>query len=215
MKIGFYVVETTPESRIHFEVAKYMIASARKVMPDVPIVQFTDENSPEIAGVNAVVRLGDMPMAVRRIAHHASCHGDWLFCDSDVIFQKDCRDVFDEPFDVALTDRIGTYMEGTDYAREQPYNMGVTFSRSPEFWTEVGGRLTTLPDNYQEWEGDQIVVCDMAENQTTPFDIVIIKGKDYNFTPLKESEDYSHAAIVHMKGRRKQWLLNTKTNAAK
>jgi hypothetical protein len=185
-------------------------------MPDVPIIQFTDDKSPRIDGVDEIARIGgDMPMAVRRIKHHSSCLGDWLLCDTDVIFQKDCREVFSEPFDVALTDRVGTYMEGTDYAKVQPYNMGVTFSRNHEFWKEVNNRLTAMPLNYQEWEGDQMVVCAMAENQETPFDIVIIPGKDYNFTPKKESEDYSHASIVHMKGRRKQWLLNTKMPGVK
>lgn len=192
-----------------------MIASARKVMPDVPIFQFTDYHSPIVDGVDMHVRIGgNLPMAVRRVEHHASCHGDWCFVDSDVIFQKDVRDVFEEPFDVALTDRVGTYMEGTDYAKSQPYNMGVTFSRNPDFWKEVGGRLMSLPENYQEWEGDQIVVCDMAENQETPFDIVIIPGKTYNFTPKYEHEDYSHASIVHFKGKRKGWLLDKEKKIA-
>ena len=215
MQIGFFVQETDEASKVHRQVAKYMIASARKVMPDVPIIQFTDDKSPEIEGIDSIVRIGgDLPMAVRRMTHHANCIGDWLFCDTDVIFQKDVRDVFEEEFDVAFTDRVGTYMEHTAYAKQQPYNLGVSFSRNPAFWSEVNRQLLRFPIKYQEWEGDQIVVCGLTENQNTPFDIVILPGKDYNFTPLKQSEDYSHASIVHMKGRRKQWLLNTKMNAA-
>ena len=208
MKIGFFVQKTTPESLIHFEIAKYMIASARKVMPDVPIVQFTDYDSPIVEGVDMHIRIGgDLPMAVRRIEHHASCIGDWLFCDSDVIFQKDCRDVFDEPFDVALTDRVGTYMEGTEYAKQQPYNMGVTFSRNPEFWKMVGGRLMALPEQYQEWAGDQIIVCDLAEEQTTPFDIVVLSGANYNYPPKTvNDEGIKSASIIHLKGERKKFI---------
>jgi hypothetical protein len=205
VKIGFFV--SCPEESVHWQIAKSMIASAKEVMPDVPIVQLTDDKTPELEGVSAVARIpGKMPMAIRRMKHHASCIGDWVFVDTDVIFQKDVSDVFEESFDVALTDRVGTYMHGTEYAKQQPYNMGVTFSRNTDFWKLVLDKLLEFPDKYQEWEGDQMVVCALAENQKTPFDIVIIPGKTYNFTPKTKEEDCSHAAIVHYKGEKKSWI---------
>ena len=204
MKLGFFL---QGDNKVYYDLASKMIASARKFMPDVPIFHFTDYRSNIADGVDMHVRIGgDLPMAMRRMEHHAGCYGDWLFVDPDVIFQKDVRDVFDEDFDVALTDRIGTYMENTEYAKQQPYNMGVTFSRNPLFWAEVKRRLGKYPEKYQQWEGDQIVVCEMAADQKTPFDIVIIPGKTYNFTPEKQDEDLSHAAIIHYKGARKAWI---------
>lgn len=207
MRVGFFYQETTPQSRIHLEIAKPMLASIRKVMPDVQVIQFTDATSEILEGVDGFIRIGgNLPMAIRRLTHHANCHGDWLFCDTDVIFQSDIRDVFDEEFDIALTDRVGTYMEKTEYAKFQPFNMGITFSRNPKFWELAIEKLKGFPSQYQQWEGDQMVVCGLADNQKTPFDIVILPGRIYNFTPKTEHEDVSHAAIVHYKGAKKSWI---------
>ena len=207
MNIGFFFKKTTEDSIIHLEFAKHMLASVRQVMPNVPVTQFTDLTSPILDGVDSFVRLPeDMPMALMRMTHHASCLGDWLFCDPDIIFKNDIQDVFDEPFDVALTDREGTYMEHTDYAEEQPYNTGVVFSRNPDFFKEVIRQLKQYPNKLQEWEGDQRVICNMAMDQETPFDIIVIPGLTHNFTPETQHEDVSHASILHYKGARKAWI---------
>jgi hypothetical protein len=88
--------------------------------------------------------------------------GEWLFVDTDCVIRKDVSDVFEDDFEVALTDRKGSMWEKTPYGMVMPYNMGVTFSRSPEFWEKVKKYLLTMPQKYQEWEGDQRVVCEMA-----------------------------------------------------
>ncbi len=209
MKIGFYVVDKGPRSKIHFSVAESLIESVNRVMPGTEVWQFTDENSPEVLGVTGVKRIpGEMPMAVRRMLHHASVEGDWLFVDSDVVLQKDVRDVFDQPFDVALTDRIGTDMEGSKYALAMPCNMGVTFSRCPRFWETARRRLMKLPKPYQEWEGDQIVVCSMAQDELEEFEILMLPGRVYNYPP-SGTESLEHAAIVHYKGKARKYLLKS------
>lgn len=207
MRIGFFYQKTTPESVIHLEVAKPMLASIRKVMPDVKVTQFTDETSEALEGVDDVVRIGgDMPMAMRRMTHHSQVDGDWCFCDTDVIFRKDVREVFEEPFDVAITDRVKTYMDGGQYAKAQPYNIGVTFSRNPKFWKLVLQSLKNFPKMFQEWEGDQMVVNGLALTPQTPFDIVVLPGYVYNFTPKHKTTNLDHASIVHLKGGRKDWI---------
>lgn len=202
MRIGFFWQGDSS----YLEMTKKMVESARRVMPGVEITHFTDALTAAFPGVEVKRITGDIPMAMRRMRHHAQCEGDWLFCDTDVIFRKDVRDVFDEAFDVALTDRHGTYMDGSEYAKLQPYNMGVTFSRNGKFWDLVLYSLKNFPKSLQEWEGDQRVVCGLAMNERTPFDIVILPGSVYNFTPKLEDEDCSHASIVHYKGARKAWM---------
>lgn len=200
MQIGFFV----QGQGAHWDIAKYLIASARKVMPKVPIVQLTDGDTPAHEGISRIVReTREMPMAVRRMTLHASLPGDWLFVDTDVVIQKDVSHVFeDDGFDIALTDRRGSIWENTPYGRAMPYNMGVTFSRTPAFWEDVCERLKTLPAPFQEWEGDQRVVCLLAEDWVCK----ILPGHVYNFTPAKQTDDRSHAAIVHYKGSRKEWI---------
>lgn len=183
--------------------ARTLIASAKAVMPDVEIFQLTDGACPQVAKVIRIA--GDMPMGVRRMKHYANLEGDWLFLDTDILIRKDVRPVFDKPFDVAVASRVGTYMEGSDYAKEMPFNFGVVFSRSALFWRSALSLLQALPKRYQEWEGEQRVMCAMAKDKRLPFKTEILSSA-YNYTPSKKDEDLSDKFILHLKGPRKAWI---------
>ena len=208
MKVGCFWQFVNEASMAHLEFARLMLKSARAVMPDVEVWQLTDGDSPELEGVDGVHRIDlPVPMAVRRMLHNANLEGDWLFIDPDIIIQKDVRHVFDEPFDVALTDRIGTITYEAEYAKAMPYNLGVSFSRSPKFWQRVLRHLGTLPAKLQHWEGDQLVVCAMLrQNLADDFKVKILPGLTYNFPP-KFAGDGKDAALVHYKGPRKSYLM--------
>lgn len=183
--------------------AQTLIASVAKAMPDVEVFQLTDGNCPQVC---KVIRIrGDMPMGVRRLKHYANLEGDWLFLDTDILVKKDVRHVFERKFDVALASRAGTFMEGTEYAKAMPYNFGVVFSRSPEFWRMGLGLLQSLPKKYQEWEGEQRVTCEMASHKRSPFKVEILDSS-YNYTPQAKDEDLSEKHILHLKGPRKAWI---------
>lgn len=210
MKIGFFLMGNAPE---HYKIAKLMIESARLLMPNANIFQLTDGQSEAIA---RPIRLpGDMPMGVRRVLLYNKCEGDWLFIDSDIIFNKDVRDVFRDirgvptsDFDLAVTDRIGTSMEGTEYADAMPYNFGVIFSRNTRVWREIYNNLIQLSPKQQEWEGEQLMLAELVKRNQggKEYNIKILPGKVYNYPPEKKGEDTSHAAIVHFKGPRKEWM---------
>src|SRR3990167_3084992 len=182
MKVGCFWQFVNEASMAHLEFARLMLKSARAVMPDVEVWQLTDGDSPKL-------------------------EGDWLFIDPDIIIQKDVRHVFDEPFDVALTDRIGTITYEAEYAKAMPYTLGVSFSRSPKFWQRVLRHLGTLPAKLQHWEGDQLVVCAMLrQNLADDFKVKILPGAIYNYPP-KFAGDGKDAALVHYKGPRKAYLM--------
>lgn len=210
MKVGFFC-----QSESHLSMAALMLESVRQSMPGVEVHHLTDEKCHALAGVDSVRRLAcsaHMPMAVRRMTHHSACDGDWLFVDSDVIVQKDVRGVFDAPFDIALTDRLGTITNEAKYAAVMPHNIGVVFSRSPAFWREVIERLQTFPPNFQEWEGDQRVINDMVRTGGHGFVIATLPGLLYNYPPRAENDERTAgASIVHYKGNRKQWLTSHKS----
>ncbi len=199
MRIGFFVTGEGP----HLEIAKHLISSAHKVMPDVPIFQLTDTETPILRGAEGIRVGGEMPMGVRRLTHYTRLNGDWLFLDTDVLFKRDVRSVFDKPFDVAVVSREGTYMHGTEYAKAMPYNFGVMFSRSPKFWQVVLKGLQTLPPQMREWEGEQMVTCALA--QRPDFKVEVLPSA-YNFTPGRREDDVSHVSILHLKGPRKAWI---------
>ena len=141
-------------------------------------------------------------MAIRRMRIHSMLAGEWLFVDSDIVIQKDVRDVFKDEFEIAVTDRVGSAWEHSPDVKDMPYNMGVTFSRCPEFWGRVAKILEEAPEALREWCGDQLVVCQLQQHYKTK----VLPGQVYNFTPFKRGEDRSHAAIVHWKGPRKEWI---------
>ena len=194
----------------HWAIAKSLIASSKQAMPDVEVWQLTDGNTPKVPGIDGCLRVGgDMPMAVRRVTAHSMLHGEWLFVDTDVVIQKDVRHVFESAFLVAVTDRVGSLWEHSPDVKDMPYNMGVTFSRSPKFWEDVKERLLQLDPELQQWCGDQLVVCSLAG----PKYLKVLPGHIYNFTPGTRDEDRSHAAIVHYKGARKAWIPSLKIAA--
>ena len=210
MKIGFFAQDIGPQSKPILAMADQMIASAKAVMPEVEIYHLTDGFTQSPKGVTDTIRVcGPMPMAVRRVTLHSMCEGDWLFVDTDIIFRKSVYSVFDDDFDIALTDREGTITHEGGYAKEMPYNIGVVFSRSPEFWQMVKGYLVQMPEFYQEWEGDQRIVCELMKYDHG-FNVKILPGSIYNYPPKRE-DDPQDAAIMHYKGNRKKWLLKEAT----
>jgi hypothetical protein len=207
VKVGFFTVYKGDVS--HYVLADAMVESVRRAMPDVPVVQFTDEESPAVYGVDDVRRQRTLPMAMLRMAHHAACEGDWLFLDTDCIVNRDVRDVFQDSFDVAVADRNWTHIPMTielqAFNAKMPYNIGIMFSRSPQFWQAVLQRLLTLPKEQQEWMGDQHAACAIfAEGQ---FHVKTLPGMTYHYPPSSADDTGTEAAIVHYKGPRKAWML--------
>ncbi len=202
MNVGFYTI-LKGNNFEHIAMAKDLIASVRKSMPGVPVVQFTNMDTPKVPGVDEVVRKDGkhMRMAVLRMEHHASVEGDWLFVDTDVEVLQDVRDVFALDFDVAVTDRSGIPMnEGEKrWAAEMPYNMGVTFSRCPAFWREAQEILLKMPNEKQTWMGDQHAVCELVA--LGRYKVNVLSGGTYNYPP--RGGDLAGVAIAHYKGARK------------
>ncbi len=201
VKVAFYAV-----SEPYVSMGKYLLDGVRDTMQDVEVWQMGYEKSPRLDGIDGFIVADDkLPMERSRALAQASCEGDWLLVDSDVVIQKDVRGVFNEPFDVAFTDREGTITTESSYAAVMPYNTGVVFSRSPAFWKYVDHVLQQLPARFQEWEGTQRIVAQMMKEEM-PFNIGILPGKLFNYPPKSADEDLSHAFITHFKGARKQWI---------
>lgn len=209
MRVGFFYQNNGAVSNGIAEVARHMIRSIHDSMPGVEVWQLSDGDTELLDGVTGVKRLPDpMPMAVRRVALHSQCDGDWLFIDTDVVVRKDVRDVFKEAFDVAITDRSGTITYESAYAKVMPYNIGVVFSRSPAFWQAVHDYLVQYPIHMQHWEGDQRVVAGiMAHRNRLGFNVKILPGLKFNYPPQSADDPrIQEASIVHFKGSRKKYL---------
>ena len=211
MTLGFFTVfRKDPQ---HFLHATSLVREARAVMPDVPVIQFTDRTTPEVDGVDAAIRLGDGPMLERRLEHYASCGDEWLFLDTDVSIRQDVRHVFDDPvFDVALPDRNWPHIPQGDHVMlTMPFNTGVVFTRSGQFWRDVLETWRGLP-NRTDWLSEQQAVYQVV--RTGRYRVKVLDGAIYNYPPKNASDPCDGVALAHYKGgARKLWLsaLSVKT----
>jgi hypothetical protein len=214
MKIGFYHVDRQDEeSDLGYQCARLMVKSAKKFMPSVPVVHFTDTTSKSVKGVDATKRKPAEPMALLRMRHHAGCDGRWLFVDTDVIFQQPVLAVFAAyEFQIAVTTRNWPHVKAAEgFSGRMPFNMGVVFSRNAHFWAECYTRLRDLDADDQEWMGDQVVFNEVIEEGR--YLIRRISGATYNFPPeipgkeTKYADLLSQASILHYKGPERKRLL--------
>lgn len=198
MKLGFFL-----QGPDYIPLAEYLVASVRKVMPEVPIAQLTDGLCPALPDVEVIRIPEEMPMGVRRVTHYSRLEGDWCFCGVDVLFRKDVQGVFDKPFDVAMASRDGTYLQNAKYTQHMPYNFDVLFSRCPAFWRFALEIMATMTPEAQEWGAEQLVAGAIAKAGCFDFRVL---PSSYNFTPKRETDDVSHVSVLHLKGSRKAWI---------
>jgi hypothetical protein len=210
MKVGFFtVLRRDPQ---HYVLADLMIRSVRATMPDVEIVQLTDEASPKVDGADSVRRLPPGKMLERRIEHYGNCEGNWLLLDTDVIVRRDVREVFRDRFDVGLTTRDWPHIaQSPMLLAAMPFNTGVVFSRSPVFWRDVLAQWRAFPvETQQDWMSEQLAVALVANRRRsgeirTQHEVMALNGMVYNCPPALP-DMYHDAAILHFKGNRKAWM---------
>ena len=187
-------------------IARAMISSVRKHM-DCEIVQLTDLETPKLDEVDSVQRLkGDILSSV--LARHLSqLPGETLYLDYDTVVQEDVSYVFKQDFDLAITTRNEKEKDFNLLYKVCPHNVGVMFSRSPEFWAEVAKRYDKRKDE-PSWFKFQIVVTESIN--VLNYKILELDSNKYNHTPEDIDEDLSGRSIVHYKGHRKAWMVAPK-----
>jgi len=195
MKVAFLHARQDPAC------ANLMVASVRKHMPDVEIVHLTDDDTPAIPGCTVVRRTWQRNPMLFKMGHLAELSGEVIVLDTDVIVQADLREVFEYPFDVALTKRQGPIWdtEGNDVTITMPYNCGVMFYRNPAFWKAC---IEWCPPDIG-WYADQMAVAAVSPQWET----YVLECDEYNYTPGYADEDVSSRKVVHYKGARKGWML--------
>jgi hypothetical protein len=204
MKIGFYL--TYSGNPKPYALADILVRSVRRTMPKVPVFQLTDETSPALSTIDGIIRKPKQPLPQLRSTLFASCTGDWLFVDTDIVFLSGVEHVFDVPFDIAVADRNWPHAPVAAVLKKMmPYNVGVIFSRSTEFWRDINLLCTLSPAHSDEWFGDQKAICDLIG--TDKYKTFVLPGLEYNYPPIDRHDPAKGARIVHCKGDRKEWML--------
>lgn len=192
----------------HATLPEIMVESVKRWMPTVPIIHMRDEKTAPIPGTTPqVIPWDGKHLMTYRLKHLAACpEQEMAVLDTDLIVQKDLRPVFFRAFDIALTKRKGPIFDpdGNDLAKVMPYNAGVCFTRSQAFWRDCYEWLRNEPDALQTWYGDQHALKHCAPN----YRLLELDCGHWNYTPATADEDVSTKAIVHYKGKRKQWMVD-------
>lgn len=182
-----------------------------------PVIQMSDLKSPKVAGVDEVVRLPfKVPLMLYRFKHLAAYpHDDMLIVDTDVIAKAPIDDVWLHRFDVALTHREPGELyegDGDDLSSAMPFNTGVMFSRSTEFWADCYAWLAREDAAKQRWYGDQLAVAQVVCRAT--YDVLGLPCSVFNWAP-SSINDGSTARFWHYKGAiRKKWIIPSASTSA-
>lgn len=183
--------------------ANAMIHSIVRYMPEVDIVQLTDDDTPQVPMVREAIRLKNTfanPM-IFRMHHLSRLSGDVLCLDTDVMVQADLSPIFQFDFDVALTQRHHKVVDpdGNDISKLMPYNTGVTFTKNRLFWKEA---VDAVKDCGFGWYSDQIVVAKLAKY----FKVLKLDCDNFNHKPRSAEEDVSGRYAVHYRGKARKYL---------
>lgn len=182
---------------------------ALKDVHQCPVIQMSDLKTPKVPGVDEVVRIPfKVPLMLYRFKHLAHLpHDEMLIVDTDVIAKAPIDDVWAHRFDVGLTHREPGELydgDGDDLSSEMPFNTGVMFSRTNQFWADCYQWLSSQSAAKQRWYGDQLGVAEMVSRGT--YEVLGLPCKEFNWAP-SSINDGSNARFYHFKGAiRKKWI---------
>lgn len=204
MKIVFLHVDCEGEyGRWGHSLAQMMIQSCKRAMPDIPVIQLTDQ-SPEVPGVDSVIRLkaDDLNLMPFKMKHLANLEPPFIFLDTDMLITESLESVFDSPFDVAMYWRNKIVSTQTGEKVHMPYNAGFIASKNKDFWRDAYELCKNQEEKFKVWFGDQIAIFDLSK--TGKYRILNLP-ETWNHPP--DSPHDLNAKVVHYKGeKRKAWM---------
>lgn len=203
MRIVFLHVRCSGEySRWGDSLARLMIESCKRVMPEIPVVHLTDHETPGIETANTVERLpaDDVFLMPFKLKHLSLCETPFIFLDTDILITQPLE-VWDRTFDVAMVrpQKSVRIRDNTDVP-PMPYNAGFIACRNRGFFRDCHQRCSNYPEKYKEWFGDQIAIGEVAPRYN------VHDLKDEWNHPVNGPEDLG-AKVLHYKGeKRKAWM---------
>ena len=206
--IAFAYCNTGPKREaLYTALAIGMVENIRAVMPDQEILMVTDDKTPPIKGINKILRIErNMPLMTWRLKCHQLAHsfGDEIvFTEPDVRFRSNIMDDFDRSVDIAVTTREFDVFINNEKLNS-PFTLGMTFSRSAEFWREAKLFCQTMSEEDQGWFGDMLSIAHVIG--TEKFNVVQMDGSIYNHVVNDPHAD-TDAKVLHYKGKRKSFLF--------
>ena len=183
-----------------------LVCNIKEVMPDQQIMLITDDHT-KVKGVNHILRVPrTVPLMTWRLKCHQMAHehsDEIIFVEPDVRFRESVLPYFTGEFDVALTTREPVVALDNDRINTK-FTLGMTLSRSGEFWRQAKLFCQTLNQEEQDWFGDMISVGHVIESKD--FGVKMLDGAIYNHV-VNDPNSPTDAKVLHYKGKRKAWLF--------
>lgn len=213
--IAFAYCNTGPKTTaLYTALCEGLTKNIRQIVPGEEIMLITDENTPAVSGVNSVLRIErHVPLMTWRLKCHQLAHtraDEIIFVEPDVRFVEDISSAFSGEFDVAVTSREQEVLLDNERLNT-PFTLGMTFSRSPEFWREAKLFCQTLDEKDQNWFGDMLAIAHVIDGGK--FNVKTLDGADYNHV-MNDPSKPTTAKVLHYKGKRKAFLFPQASEAA-
>ncbi len=198
-----------------------LVRSLRQQNPKARIVQCTDADTKEVAGVDEVVRVNSDAenLVLFRLECFAGIIEPAMFLDTDMI----CVRPIDPATtlgsdDVALCARnydlnkkvqpkgyidLPEYSQRT-YGEVYPYVACTTITKDQRFWIDCHDRLAAMEPKFWKWFGDQEAIRDAARK----YRVRLLPEKTYGCLLDRQDEDRD-PILIHFKGaKRKKMMLD-------
>ena len=213
--IAFAYAEAGPKNAAMYRsLISGMVMSIRDTMPDEEIIMLTDDDTPVVKEVNGIIRIPrTMPIMTWRLKCHQVAHAigeNILFTEPDVRFKANVMGEFARDFDVAMTTREEAVLLDNEEINT-PFTLGMTLSKSDEFWREAKLYCQTLDAKYQDWFGDIMAIAHVVNGGK--FNVEILDGGEFNHV-VNDPAEQSDAKVLHYKGKRKNFLFDVIKEAA-
>ena len=205
---------------------RILVRSIRDHNSGAHVVQCTDRESPDVAGVDDVVRIdGDtnrlMTFRLRCFAG-LSFNGPTLFLDTDMV----CADRIDPagelsghdvavcmrdynkdmPLDPAAMDIDLREYAGRTLDEVYPYLACAVIARNADFWSACLDNLNGLPDKFHRWFGDQEAMRNVIAAGRS---VGRLSESLYACLPDMVHDPAHRPKLFHFKGpMRKQWMID-------
>lgn len=204
----------TYTQEVPLSIALRLIDSIKREMPQSHIYHQTDETTPEIPGTRTVRLPKGEDFAEFFLRHLAECQLDkFIKLDYDCVVVRSLYPLFNHDFEVGLTRRdLSDKAQGDEFTRRHPHNAGVMFSKGKHsFWKELHQEYMSIPDR-DGW----MDACDAMEAAVgkTKCNVKDFPCSRYNYTPETPLDDLTGRDVIHYKGMRKHWSLDSEIGKA-
>jgi hypothetical protein len=199
--------------------ASLLCRSIRIHHRDARIIQVTDKASPQVPGVDEVVRHTSSSGALMYFRTSAfskvSVSEPTWFLDTDMLLVRPLPIIEGEGFCVRefnLNARLRRIVDGFDLSEHEGKAIGdvyplvgcTTFSSSAQIWPDILTIYKSLPQKYRRWFGDQEALRIYAE-QNPGFHRLM--ESTYACLPEHYSGPHSNAILLHFKGQGRKLLM--------